>query len=1511
MAQKLEQHLADEPRHEHQPHAHQEQERKGEIEMLARQVEQLQGDVQKRLRALEDIEADAAGTLRTEADALDAEMATLLQETAVEQKEKRRAGEVFSEAMQLHAETFRLLDATFLANNQSSVSDTAVEQFLVVFEDVKVRLATCTDPDEILAIVHDLAGVRIGSSAMSEYRSRQEVQGIYPILQKHAPDKVANLERLWREYRGIPDDGAVDPLTMLAAVNEFRSPTDAEQTLMAAVDDVASILGDHQDAIDELRTQLKALPSSGWGEEFYTQTADVLFPAALRDIGASLEHADGELTTEDVQKAFRAFADSAVTSETSVHDRMKERLLAAERLITMNDQREQKDTPAALVGATADVMGLFKEAGPYIAEAVIYRMIRGLPLDERPSETIAHALEVVRDPIFESIRTRATSVIPDDVAMFMDASDVTRRSLMEQLRGMPVGDRDNFLNKIALHNGNRATRETMVALAADGVIEDATLWYDMDVMSWSFEKDWKGKEALIRDLAECDAGSRGALMHAAKRARSEEELALVHEWVRLGGFSDPSVAGFVLDKQKALFASSPETTRQLFAMVQEYGQKVRPGTVAQLVYTRARQQGGNEHAPLDDARLGAGAAEVGEELDRSIRETFEHPVLMHAGIQGWDGIHDLMAASSEDRKRTLDLLATVAGTPQETGALQLMSKMHRSIISERQVQPFAELAAQGTLSDPTMLTFVLDNHYACLHENAKEFRQALDKLPEKDKIYFAVAMLRHTDSIDAFLDIIDMANADVAAYRLFETIYDRLVPLSPEKRRTFGRVTLRIAASPSQAMQRISRELMMQIIDAEDPDASLESINAVFVKNNLPDVAKTLRVFEVLNPKVVLDKKLQAEHLSPVLKAESHRGRMTTLYKDILKVHIDSGNASLREYVTMLKDAEGVMIMVDAEGVDALSPADRAQFFSFCKKLEVLYENSQLGRRAQDDLPEMTAANATAAYGEWRKSLGVKEGQSAGGRVAEMFLKPLGYSSFDAVLRRMDAAKVEMDARGRALASRFRAGEPPVAPGDLLKGIGDRFFRSTLQNGTVAKEFLGSSADSDMTPLDTDLSLVLDGDTESGIVSALAVSDTGLYGDIVMGFKDRGRFVRTDLGETMRHGARSTEDDAKYELFGTKVVSKDRHMGIRTGIASTETDFLIVRHEAAKYDMLRSHCMDIVLNGAYIPVFDAEGALVFSPEQFDAMRASFMSGIERMGGSAFIYEDARNTGTIAFQESLEATKREKQTDKEAIPAITKEIRALVAEVLQEEGIGWRNRHESLVGAEMHDTGSSGRLTNVPGSYDFDFILKLDPTDMQRVEGIQQKITARINALGGTPHEANASGQLRMVGVRVPGSSEGVDIDIGFVSKAELEQYESHDAVHDRLNAIRTHLGDAAHEDVIVNITLAKKMLKEAKAYKKGEHGDGGLGGIGVENWILAHNGNVLKACAAFVDAAFDGDAIRPLNDLRARYAIVDPGINVKFGNHDNFTRNFTAEGYERMALAAREYVASHTQKSTM
>lgn len=97
--------------------------------------------------------------------------------------------------------------------------------------------------------------------------------------------------------------------------------------------------------------------------------------------------------------------------------------------------------------------------------------------------------------------------------------------------------------------------------------------------------------------------------------------------------------------------------------------------------------------------------------------------------------------------------------------------------------------------------------------------------------------------------------------------------------------------------------------------------------------------------------------------------------------------------------------------------------------------------------------------------------------------------------------------------------------------------------------------------------------------------------------------------------------------------------------------------------------------------------------------------------------------------------------------------------------------------------------------------------------------------------------------------------------------------------------------------VAKQILKEAGAYKKGTHGQGGLGGVGVENWILQNNGSLEAAAREFLESAKG----RNFDEFKDVYRIYDFGQNhvaIERGQgiaYNEFVYdNMTPEGYEAM-----------------
>ena len=255
--------------------------------------------------------------------------------------------------------------------------------------------------------------------------------------------------------------------------------------------------------------------------------------------------------------------------------------------------------------------------------------------------------------------------------------------------------------------------------------------------------------------------------------------------------------------------------------------------------------------------------------------------------------------------------------------------------------------------------------------------------------------------------------------------------------------------------------------------------------------------------------------------------------------------------------------------------------------------------------------------------------------------------------------------------------------------------------------------------------------------------------------------------------------------------------------------------------------------------------------------------------------------------------------------------------------------------EMIDTGSTGRQTNAPGSGDFDYLARLDrsilndPTKKQQITdallaafGKADEVNGTSNQIDNLDHNEDGEGEgeagqvdnksrivngnLRLKQVSIDGLAEPVDIDITFAQKTNKVQYPTDAALADRLTNIKNQ-SETKYQQVLANIIYAKQFLKAAGAYKPRRspeaEGIGGLGGVGIENWVLQHGGSFKQAARDFLTIA---DSCSNFEDFCAHYPVWDYGENhkgIRSKPHDNFVAdNMNPEGYEQMKEALRAVV---------
>ena len=716
---------------------------------------------------------------------------------------------------------------------------------------------------------------------------------------------------------------------------------------------------------------------------------------------------------------------------------------------------------------------------------------------------------------------------------------------------------------------------------------------------------------------------------------------------------------------------------------------------------------------------------------------------------------------------------------------------------------------------------------------------------------------------------------------------DKLIKRPYEELHDYLYAFIKIDKSPSQEIQRIKNELIEQILESDNPEESLKYIEDIFIKNNLPMIGKIYLVFERLHDKDSLDDKInRSGGFSEYLRKSGNRRRLFTLYNDLLKVHIESGNRSLRDYLLIIKDGEEAMEYINEKGIENLEIEELKKVEFFIAKLRTLFNNSQTGRvTGEKEVKQFNKEEIIDEYQKMLKDLKVKEGQSISNRIVDMFIKPVGYSSVEEILNSMEEYKDISHKRGVEMFENSKDGHLELEEGDLLKGVDLEYFDNILQNGNVAKEFLGASSDSDVTPLDADVAKILSKNMKGSFFETIKSSMAfGFFNGLMFVIKDRGQFQETDE-DTKEF------DKDKMELFNT---GTSEHYGIRTGFPMTEVDYIIVKDNVINDNKIFEKIIfEIVKNGYYIPLVDEKGEIIFTPDMFDEYYKSF-NGLSEFNNSSLeiieIKEEDRSYNRI--QEIKDTAKENKKN----IEKISKKIKKIIFSVLGEYDIELKSKHDTeLFGAELHDTGSTGRHTNAPEDYDFDLALRLDSVNLEHRDNILNKLKEVLKPEG----TESSENLLRAFSCKCI-EGEAIDIDISIVGKSKLTVFASHDAVGDKLDWISNNLGEDIYEGVAANIILTKEVLKEGGVYKKVE---GGIGGIGVENWLLLYGGNMLEAFQSFYDAAHDNDNNRiSFDEFRLVYKILDPGINIRDDKHDNYIDKLNSGTYNKMLDVIEEYL---------
>lgn len=708
-----------------------------------------------------------------------------------------------------------------------------------------------------------------------------------------------------------------------------------------------------------------------------------------------------------------------------------------------------------------------------------------------------------------------------------------------------------------------------------------------------------------------------------------------------------------------------------------------------------------------------------------------------------------------------------------------------------------------------------------------------------------------------------------------------------EKIKYVSEVLSRLSLSNSSEIFTFRKELTTQILNSSNPIENLNKIEDIFIRNNIPTVGKIYSCFEILHPDFQ-GFNFDSSMVSPVLKKSSTMAKKIVVFSDLIKSSFGSNNRSVNAYLKNIEVGSKLYESIKSGQIqyNLLNEDQKTELIIFSKHLATLYNNTMQGKKETETFT--TTEDVLTDIFELSKKFspdGTLDYNLAD-RAIRMFCGFAGIDTLEQAKSYINQKIRTADARNRNASS----SEMILEQGDFIKGIGDiTYLRNILQNGSVSKEYLGSSADSDSTPLDTDVSMVTE--LDGTIKDKFSKTAANGYGPIWFVLKNDDRFITTRTGsETFD----VKNDVSKMEVFYTGVLGSG-HYGIRTGFASSEINYIVMDNYDPRVGL------EIAMNGFYIPIANKEGQIVFTPNDYDKLKEK-MSGLSYYDENNYTFSE-----TLVTEETDYLASQIEQSNYEVQVKRTK-INEVIKKSLEELGLHLKTNIDGDLTegfVELIDTGSTGRGTNKPGDGDFDFMMRLDKTILSNPSKIEELKQTLLRNLGKeNSSELTGTGDFRLKGVQIDAETV-VDIDITFTEKTDRVSYSTDMALQDRLATIQK-TNPEKYKYVVANILLAKQVLKQAEVYKpnRGEVPQGGLGGVGIENWILQNGGSFIDAAKDFLEAA-EG---KSFEEFKVNYQIWDFGDNhlaERRGQypHDNFVANNMSEaGYSKMKKALKEYI---------
>ena len=798
--------------------------------------------------------------------------------------------------------------------------------------------------------------------------------------------------------------------------------------------------------------------------------------------------------------------------------------------------------------------------------------------------------------------------------------------------------------------------------------------------------------------------------------------------------------------------------------------------------------------------------------------------------------------------------------------------------------------------------------------------------------------------------------------KMIEHIKKRFFDLTEDKIAELYSLYKRSELTNSEEAYKLRDQIIDGALEQDDPLEVFAKIEKIFEKNNLPLFAKIYKCFETLYPNFnkstfnfdknsrispdLLNANPLEKRMAYLRRNGSDRDiRMQMVFNDLLRISICSADRSLIDYMNNIKVGNDLYldIVSGKRTFESLTFEEKNVLDIFSSHLEALQENKTQSKNMTLDnlsLPDKIRVLS--------KEFSPTDRHSLPDRIIRSFAYYAGFDSFESLNNYIIDSYKKAERLGESNAIKRQTFS--FEDGDLLRCIGNiDALEASLDIGNVCKEFLGplkGTSDSDMTPLDIDFSLI---NTANGmkktIYSCISGTPTGFgFGNIYLVTDKNNPNIR--ITRDNNGNIDSPYDPMKLEVFSTEALSgvNAARWGARTGYSLvTDVDYIIykknfeinslkpynedgsvnyVNQTLDAYDDLIRLKMLLAKKGIYKPVYDFTGKLVFTKKEYDTIRSK-LDGISRYKTiteeeKAYPLADTSLLYFPGIEELVTEMQQDRSKQQEKRKIITDKIKEILMSSLGATQINDTILNDLSQGnIDLLETGSTSRGTNVPGDADYDFMTRVGRNDLNNTAAVIRDLNSLFSPQTNISHDNRFRGK----DIKLDGIEEPIDIDISFTQKRDKVDYSTDTCLSDLLRTIEKEYPEQ-FPLVKANIVYAKKILKAGKAYKsrRSSEAEGGLGGIGVEYWILQNGGSFINAVNSFLAQAVKDGNIIPYEEFKDKYQIWDFGKNhepkeIKIGSserlgssekivfpYDEFVScNMSKEGYLKMTKTLLEF----------